>query len=112
MKVYIAGPYTKDDTVFNIHTAVTVANHLSSLGFTPFVPHLTGFWHFLYPHSYEFWMKYDAEWLLACDTVLRIPGESTGADREVEMAKENDIPVFYSVEELCEKTHYPTNSQS
>lgn len=57
-------------------------------------------------------MKYDAEWLLACDAVLRIPGDSAGADREVEMAKSANIPVYYTVEELCEKTHFPTSLQS
>ena len=112
MKVYVAGPYTHGDTVNNIQAALTTAEHLAFMGFTPFVPHLTGFWHFLYPHEYEFWMKYDAEWLLACDAVLRIPGDSAGADREVEMAKSANIPVYYTVEELCEKTHFPTSLQS
>jgi len=33
---------------------------------------------------------------------MRLPGESPGADREVALAAELGIPVFYSVEELVE----------
>jgi uncharacterized protein DUF4406 len=110
MKVYVAGPYSKGDTILNIGNAIRVAEQLSEAGYVPFIPHLTGFWHLVSPHPYEFWMKYDAEWLMDCDAVLRFPGESLGADREVEMARSANIPIFYSVEELC--THYPMNLQS
>ena len=42
-----------------------------------------------------------AERLLAhCDAVLRLPGESTGADRDVQIAQERGLPVYRSVEEL------------
>jgi hypothetical protein len=42
-----------------------------------------------------------AERLLAhCDAVLRLPGESTGADRDVAIAAERGIPVYYDVEEI------------
>jgi hypothetical protein len=100
-KVYVAGPYSRGDTINNIQAALTVAEHLWFMGYVPFVPHLTGFWHFLYPHRYEEWMEYDAQWLMTCDAVIRLPGDSEGADREVDMAKSANIPVFYTVEELC-----------
>lgn len=112
LKVYVAGPYTKGDTINNIQAALTVAEHLSFMGYVPFVPHLTGFWHFIYPHEYEFWMAYDAQWLFACDAVIRIPGDSAGADKEVEMAEIANIPVFYTVEELCVNMPCPSNSPS
>ena len=35
-----------------------------------------------------------------CDAVLRIPGDSKGADQDVAIAKERGIPVYYSVEEI------------
>jgi hypothetical protein len=42
-----------------------------------------------------------AERLLAhCDAVLRLPGESTGADRDVEIATARGLPVYYAVEEI------------
>jgi hypothetical protein len=45
-------------------------------------------------------MKQDFEWLKCCDAVLRLPGESTGADREVALAKELGIPVYYSIADI------------
>ena len=99
-KIYVAGPYTKGDVVLNIREAVQVGNTLLDYGFIPFVPHLTGFWHLLCPNSYETWMDYDAEWLKSCDAVLRLDGESRGADAEVELAHKLNIPVFYNTSNL------------
>jgi len=42
-----------------------------------------------------------AERLLAhCDAVLRLPGESTGADQDVAIATERGIPVYHRVEDI------------
>lgn len=38
--------------------------------------------------------------LTRCDAVLRIPGESKGADQDVRIARERGLPVFRSVEEI------------
>ncbi|WP_232667361.1 DUF4406 domain-containing protein [Pseudonocardia sp. TRM90224] len=35
-----------------------------------------------------------------CDAVLRLPGESTGADQDVAIAKERGIPVYYDVADV------------
>ena len=35
-----------------------------------------------------------------CDAVLRLPGDSTGADQDVAIARERGLPVYYSVGEL------------
>jgi hypothetical protein len=35
-----------------------------------------------------------------CDAVLRLPGESTGADNDVRIATELGIPVFTSIDQL------------
>jgi hypothetical protein len=35
-----------------------------------------------------------------CDAVLRIPGESTGADQDVEIARRRGLPIFYKVEDV------------
>ena len=35
-----------------------------------------------------------------CDAVLRLPGESTGADNDVRIARERGIPVYTAVEQL------------
>lgn len=99
-KIYVAGPYSKGDVMENIRNAIGVGQWLLDKGFTPFVPHLTGFWHVISSNDYETWLSYDFEWIKACSALLRLPGESSGADREVEFARSNDIPVFYDREAL------------
>jgi len=100
LKVYVAGPYTKGDKTQNVRVAIGVGERLAALDFVPFIPHLTHFWHILYPHPIEFWYAYDMLWLETCDCVLRIPGESRGADAEVYRAKACGIPIYYSIKEL------------
>lgn len=102
MKVYVAGPYTRGDVAVNVREAIVVTNKLLDLGFVPYCPHLTHFWHLVTPRPYEEWLAYDLIWMEACDVVLRIPGESSGADAEVARALELGIPVFYSLEELLQ----------
>jgi hypothetical protein len=40
-----------------------------------------------------------------CDAVLRIQGDSKGADQDVAIAKERGLPVYYSLDDV------PTNEQ-
>lgn len=105
-KVYVSGPYSKGDVVLNVRKAILVAEEISQAGLTPYIPHLTHFWHLIAPHQYEFWMKYDLEWLETCDILYRIYGESSGADREVEWAYELGIPVVHNMMELLDWTRY------
>lgn len=35
-----------------------------------------------------------------CDAILRLPGESKGADNDVRLAHERGIPVYYSIDEV------------
>ena len=100
MKVYIAAPYTMGDVGQNIKRVIDCADALCRRGHTPFVPHLTHLWHLISPKPPSFWYAYDLLWLDLCDALLQLPGESLGADKEVEYAKEHFIPVYYSVEEL------------
>ncbi|MGN9907739.1 DUF4406 domain-containing protein [Phytohabitans sp. LJ34] len=42
-----------------------------------------------------------AQRLLAhCDAVLRLPGESTGADQDVAIARQRGLPVYYDLTEI------------
>ena len=47
-------------------------------------------------------MELDIEWLSVCDALLRLPGNSSGAEAEVEFARSNSIPVFYNINQLKE----------
>jgi hypothetical protein len=35
-----------------------------------------------------------------CDAVLRLPGDSTGADQDVAIARERGLPVYHSIAEI------------
>lgn len=96
--VYVAAPYTSPDTETNVLNAIVCANTLKEHGITPFVPHFYHFWDKMYPHDYEYWMSMCFEMLSRCDAVLRLVGTSSGADREVELAKSLNIPVFYAAD--------------
>lgn len=103
IKIYIASPYTKGDQGLNVHNHLVAANDLIGLGFAPYAPLLFHFQHIFSPWSYETWMDLDLEWLKLCDAVLRLPGESPGADREVEVAKSLGIEVFESINQIVAK---------
>jgi len=101
--VYIASPYTKGDCAVNVRNSIVVADALASSGFIPRWPLSSHFWHMIIPHPYEFWMELDMAEILHCDILLRLPGESSGADSEVKFASSIAIPVYYSLDELLEK---------
>ena len=101
-KVYISGPYSTGNTTSNIRLAIEAADTLLINGFAPFVPHLNYSWDLVHPHSYPTWLDWCLEWVSACDCLLRIHGESPGADAEVELARLLDIPVYKSMHELLE----------
>lgn len=107
IRVYIAGQYTVGDPVVNVRRAMDAATTLLERGYAPYLPHLTMFWHLVSPQPYETWMNLDIEWVRACDALLRLPGESPGADREVFAAKAAGIPVYYSIDSLlaCQLLH-------
>ena len=99
-KVYIAGPYTKPDPEANTYAMMKVWDELRSLGYFPFCPLWSHFQEMRHPRTWEDWMQFDLAWIDVCDCVLRIPGESVGADREIAHAKKECIPVYHSIEEL------------
>lgn len=101
--IYIASPYTKGDVAVNVRNNIEAADRLAREGFAPFAPLLTHFWHMLFPHPYQFWCDLDMVWLERCDALVRLPGESSGADAEVKRANELGLPVYYSVDAFFEE---------
>lgn len=98
--IYVSGPYSKGDTAENIRNACLAGNEILKRGFTPFVPHLIHLWHLITPKPYQDWLDIDLALISRMDAVLRIPGESKGADNEVALALRLGIPVFYSLDEI------------
>ena len=99
-KIYIAGPYSKGDVIVNVRNAIDAAATLADAGFAPYCPHLNHFWHIVHPRAYESWLELDLEFLPYCNALLRLPGESNGANGEVAKARELGIKVYYSIKEL------------
>lgn len=93
--IYLSGPITIPDPCANTHFAVKIADALVSAGFTPFVPHLSTLWQHIQPHSHDWWIDYDLRIIDNCELVVRIPGESKGADIECAYAARNGIPVLH-----------------
>lgn len=93
--VYLAGPYSHPDPLANARKMIKVAEGLLRLHVTPIVPHLTLVWHLVRPRSHQFWLEYDLQFLSRADVVLRVPGNSAGADAEVTYAHGLRIPVLH-----------------
>jgi hypothetical protein len=102
LKIYIASQYTIGDKESNVKKSLEVADQILALGFVPYAPLLSHYWEQSSPKDYTVWLDLDFEWIISCDALLRVPGESKGADMEVEFAKANGIPVYFSVQELVE----------
>ena len=103
--VFIAGAYSTgggEAVAVNVRNAMSVWHELAYQNFAPFCPHLSHFLHMHKPKPRDIWLDHDNHWLLKCDCVLRLPGESEGADDECKLAHRNHVPVFYSIADVVE----------
>jgi len=100
MRIYVAGPMTSSgrEMVQNIRDAISCSDWLIRLGHAPYVPQLTHFWNLMSTHTWEEWLRLDEAWLMQCECLVRLPGESEGADREVAFCREHGIPVYLGME--------------
>jgi hypothetical protein len=81
--------------VVNCRNAILVASRLVDDGIvTPLLPHLVLLWDLVDPRPVDFWLAYDELLIRRSDAVLRLPGESVGADREIAFADGLGMPVF------------------
>lgn len=90
--LYVAGPYTRPDPVENTHRAARVATWIyENTRWVPMLPHITLAWHLITPRPVDFWYDLDLQHMLRCDAIVRLPGASTGADRELAVALEHGL---------------------
>lgn len=99
-RVYVAGPITLGDQMVNARKAIDVSHQLLKLGFVPYCPHLSALWQLIHPMNLEQWLDYDLVWLAQCHCVLRLPGESKGADMETDFATGMGIPIYHDIVSL------------
>jgi nucleoside 2-deoxyribosyltransferase len=98
--IYVASPYTKGDKEYNVMRQISAGHLLMDKGFVPVLPLLSHFMHLRRSRPYEDWMALDISLLGRCDALLRLAGESPGADSEVAYARRHHIPVFYTFRDL------------
>jgi len=105
--IYVAGPYnskTEWGLEINLRKAEDAARELWKMGWAVICPHKnTAHFGGLLDNPMEdrnMWLSGDLEILSRCDAVLRLDGESQGADEEVKLALELGIPVYYSIEAI------------
>jgi hypothetical protein len=123
-RVYIAGPISKGDLEHNIKQSDEAFKTLTKAGFAPMNPMWSCFSGSVQRRAnpvtnepqiiavgtqtggldlkHADWLGADLAWVEVSDAVLRLPGESTGADMETAHAKKKGIPVFDSVAKVIE----------
>jgi hypothetical protein len=100
LDVYIAGPISKGGTLLNVHRACGVWAYLQKCGIVATCPHWSALQDMICPLPWDEWIAYDMHLIPLHKCVLRLPGESAGADRETAEAARLGIPVFHSVVEV------------
>lgn len=102
--VYLAGPITVPNPMLNTQRAILEADRLIEAGFAVIVPHLSVLWEAVSPKakSHDEWLDLDFNYIARCDALVRLSGESRGSDREVAFAREQEIPVYFSVDDFLD----------
>lgn len=125
LRTYVAGPISKGSLLDNVNQASECGVRLMLAGLSPLVPHWSVFaggcfldadlepdWkedgvavvakaqRLPCGTTHSSWMEVDLPWVRVSDAVLRLPGESKGADEEVAEAMRCGVPVFYSESDL------------
>lgn len=125
LRIYIASPVSLGSLCHNINSACDTLHRLLHAGLAPLCPALSVFSGGCFRDAdlepdwkedgvavvakaqrlpcgttHSSWMEVDLPWVRVSDAVLRLPGESKGADEEVAEAVRCGIPVFYSESDL------------
>lgn len=98
--VFISSPYTEGNVATNVGIQIDVFNDLMNNDFTPFAPLLAHFIQLVHPHEYNEWINLCYRWIDKSDCILRIKGESKGADKEVLYAESKFKRIFYDIDDL------------
>lgn len=101
-RIYISCPITLGNRNLNYFQAVDVEELLMMHNFAPLNPAHTMVVPFAWNGRFSEtdWLERWFAWIETADAVLRLPGESCGANKECEYANSIGIPVVYSLPEL------------
>ena len=102
--VYISGPMSKGDRIQNLADGLKAYRALVKAGYAPMCPHLSFLIADMIPQDHATWLGIDLPWVAISHAVLRLHGESVGADMEVAAARHVGVPVYTEMHELIEQT--------
>ncbi len=98
--VYLSGPMAKQPYI-GPRDAMALATRLWRAGWHPVLPQLCSIWEMsagpLDPVSADGvcgWMEYDMSLLSRCQAIVRLPGVSSGADREITVAQDPSVGIL------------------
>lgn len=109
LRVYVAGAYSADnlmDVFHNMKRGMRTGSQLLQLGFAPFVPWLDHHLVFMMQNdeklSVEDFYEYSLSWLRVSEVMLVLPGyeKSQGTLKEIKVAEELNISIFYSLDQM------------
>ena len=107
MIIYIASPYTSyADKREAVNVQIDAFAILRDLGHEPIAPLLSHYVDQCHPARYERWLQWCLAMVGVCDVLLRLPGASVGADREVAEARRLGKPVLTSIDQIVNPGTY------
>ena len=106
-KIYIAGAISSpvlEEGLKNLQQGIKAGAEVLKMGLYPYVPHLDYQFNLVQEDHIpvDIYYKYDLAWLEVCDCMLVLPGyeKSKGVAAEIDFAKKNKIPIFYSMDDI------------
>lgn len=111
-RVYVAGPYCPTGCSLhsaskiaqqNVDKAIEAGNRIIEKGHFVFIPHLSHFVHIHYSCKKDYdgwWYEEDNTFLEHWANAFLYLGSSKGADSELKLAKERNLRIFYSINDV------------
>jgi hypothetical protein len=109
LRVYVAGAYSANNILTaldNIRKGNRAGLEVLMAGMTPFVPFQDFMFQLMLQDderlTIDHYYQYSIDWLLQSEVMLVLPNyeDSKGTLKEIEIAKENNIPIYYNMEDL------------
>lgn len=103
--IYVAGPITSNPWGC-VRQATDAFSEIRDNGGVPFLPQLSVLHEMVAPQPYDQWLAYDLDVIRHCHALVRLPGESAGADNEVRFARTRPIPVYLWPDQIAETREF------
>lgn len=107
VKCFISGPYSQGNINENVRNAMMTFDRLVDAGLAPFIPHLYHYQDIMSPRDYNTWLSLTIEWINVCNCLIRLPGDSAGADLEVEIAKQHGLRIYHHLHDCIAAESIP-----